>query len=122
MSVVFCNVCIDLLCGILILFVLLYYFNIVYLLCDIVFVCVFGWDMIYVIVCNGNYGVIMFFVILGYLIMLNVCCCWGSFGVFDVCVFYVLCIVWIVLCLFLLFVFVNGFVVVGVLIFVNYVL
>jgi len=71
MSVGLCNQRIDLIRGVSILLVLFHHFNAAYRLDDTTLSQAFGWETVWAVARNGNYGGTMFFVISGYLITSN---------------------------------------------------
>lgn len=113
MSVGLRNKRIDLIRGISILLVLFHHFNIAYRLDDTALAHAFGWEAVRAVARNGNYGVIMFFVVSGFLITLNARRRWGELGRVGARAFYGLRAARILPCLLLLLLVVDALALAG---------
>ncbi|MFJ3055906.1 acyltransferase family protein [Herbaspirillum sp. NPDC087042] len=110
---------IDALRGIAILLVLFHHFNIAYRLEGTWLAAAFGWPAVRAVARNGNYGVIIFFAISGFLITSNVCHRWQGIGQIGLADFYRLRIARILPGLLLLLCLVDLLAVAGLAIFQN---
>ncbi len=108
---------IDIMRGVSILLVLLHHFNIAYTLRGTALSRLAGW---HAVVRNGNYGVIMFFTISGFLITAHAMRRWGGLAHVDVRRFYVLRAARILPSLVLLLIIVNALGFCGLAIFQNH--
>lgn len=112
---------IDMLRGIAILLVLFHHFNISYRLEGTWLAAAFGWPAVQAVARNGNYGVVIFFAISGFLITSNVFHRWQDIGHIDLAGFYRLRIARILPCLLLLLCLVDLLAVAGLAMFQNHV-
>ena len=111
---------IDTVRGVSILLVLLHHFALAYSLRGTALAHFAGWNAVHAVTRNGNYGVIMFFTISGYLITANSMRRWGGLPEVDLRGFYTLRAARILPSLVLLLVIVNALGFCGVAIFQNH--